>query len=67
MQLKVQACSAKDVFLTEVKQMMIHVAHSSPEPVLELRGLGVVLACVDKSYIPMKIQLQKLKKEERDF
>lgn len=55
MQLKVQACSAKDAFLTEVKQMMIHMVHSSPEPVLELRGLDVVMACVDRSYIPMKI------------
>lgn len=35
MQLKIQACSAEDVFLREDKQMMIHMVHSSPETVLE--------------------------------
>lgn len=62
MPLKIQACSAKGVFLTEVKQM-IHMVHSTPELVLELRGLDVVMACVQEHCIQMKIQLQKLKKE----
>lgn len=61
--MKIQAFSAEDVFLTEVKQMIIHMVHSSPEPVLELRGLDVVMACVGRSCISVKIRLQKLKKE----
>lgn len=64
--MKIQACSAEYVFLTEVKQMIIHMDHSSPEPVLELGGLDVVMAYGDRSCISVKIQLQKLK-EERIF
>lgn len=66
MQLKIQACNAEDVFLTEVKEIMIHVVHSSPEPVLELRSLDVVMACVDRSCSSVKTQLKKLE-EERIF